>query len=336
MVNEKDWKNIDDQLQTLFWKWYYLPLISILGEDRYTIKNANNNDLIEAIKKGTVVYRDGEFSGSFNSRISRELSKFAKYDGRSKTWKGRPPADVLGAAVIANDRAADLNRKMSTLLDNIDSTVKSEIQKIVFDVTDAVKNTSDKTAQVLGVSPEITKGMADNHITEYTNTMRLNIVNEDGPGDWNSEQITRLRDMIQRNVTKGFGRKQMIDSIQAEWDTSQKKAKFLARQETNLFISELENAQYQDAGLQLYEWMTSRDARVVGNPGGKYPNPSKGHGNHYVMQGKICRFSDPTVYADSLDAAKAGKWKSKASIGAGDRHAGEEFLCRCTKKPIIL
>lgn len=336
---EKDWFPVFMELQTHFYNWYFRPLLEIL-RDNETIKNAKVTKLIDAIQAGTITYKSGVFSGSFNAALSKELSAFATYDKRTKTWKGTPPAIVIGAAVKANDKARDSQRQIKNKIEELDARVKAEVSRIVFDVSHAIGSTVQDTGRDLAnmtVVPDITEGQREQLQSQYTENMRLNIVNEFDPsrGNWNDEQVTRLREMIERSVLKGFGRKGLIDSIMGEWDTTRKKAEFLARQETSLFISSLTNERYKSAGLKWYEWLTSSDIRVVGTPGGKYPEGSKGHGNHYAMRGKVCSLTDPTIYADSLEDARKGLWKSKASIGADNRHAGEAFNCRCGKKPIL-
>jgi uncharacterized protein with gpF-like domain len=142
--------------------------------------------------------------------------------------------------------------------------------------------------------------------------------------------------MVEKNTLEGLNKKQLLESIQNEFEITKAKATFLVRQETSLFLSKLSNERYIDAGLDLYMWLNSHDIRVVGNPSGLYPEPTEGHGDHWIMAHKICRFDDPTVYADSIEDAKKEKWKSKASIGADDKHPGEAFNCRCHKKAIII
>jgi hypothetical protein len=67
----------------------------------------------------------------------------------------------------------------------------------------------------------------------------------------------------------------------------------------------------EDTGLKLYVWSTCGDERV---------RPS-----HALMDGKLCKWADPTVY--SSNGGKA--WKSRPK-GAVLGHPGEEDGCRCT------
>jgi len=68
--------------------------------------------------------------------------------------------------------------------------------------------------------------------------------------------------------------------------------------------------QMEECGLKLYEWSTCGDERV---------SPA-----HALMEGKICKWADPTVCSTN------GKtWKPRPK-GAPHAHPGEEEGCRCT------
>jgi hypothetical protein len=75
----------------------------------------------------------------------------------------------------------------------------------------------------------------------------------------------------------------------------------------------------------MYIWSTSGDERVRGTPkseGGKYPDAIP---SHYLMNEKLCRWDDSTVYSD--DGGKT--WRDRPA-GAVQLHPGEDYQCRCT------
>jgi hypothetical protein len=340
-LQESYYKPIQDDLINYFYQWYYKPILELMGEKQFkNITNANNA-LISAIQKGSVFYHNKEFKGKFNSKISRELSKFAEYDKRSKSWKAKTliPSDVLGASVVANDKATELNKQINDLIPQLEQNVKNVIKQMSLNIEPTIdKIDKQLTLDVSGLTvlPEITEDMRESISRNYTENMQLNIVNEGGDfGNWNEDQVLRLRAMTEKNVLRGANKLELMQMLMSEFDISTAKARFLARQETSLFMVEMRNNRYTSAGIDFYEWMTANDSRVVGNPSGKYPDPTKGHGNHYMMHKKICKFSDSTVYAENIESAKKGLWKSKSNIQGGNKSPGEEYECRCTAKPIL-
>lgn len=329
-MKEKYYKPIQAEIETYFYDFYWKDILTAVKETERLYNS--NSALIAAIRKGSIHYEQGIFTGKFNARISKELRKFAKYDGRSRTWKGIPPSNVTAAAAVSNSRGQQLAQKIESLISEIPARVSAAVEKLKYSI-DAplfmVAEEAGKDLNTLGISVELTPELSQRLADNYTNNQNINIKN------WTDTQTHRLRDMMQKNALSGYNRLELQQLISNEFGVSMSKAKFLARQETSLFVAEVRNERYQDAGLQWYKWSTSQDIRVVGTPGGLYPEGSPGHGNHYVMNGKICKLNDPTVYADNIEAARKGLWKSKASIGADNTHPGQAFNDRCVAIPVI-
>lgn len=324
------YKPIEKDLNYYFYEIFWKDIFSLFKKNE--IKLNAISVLITAIRNGTVKYQNGIFTGSFNMAISSELEKFAKYDGRTKTWKGIPPSSVSAIATIANDKSKKLNEEITRLISEIPARVEAAIDSLKYSVEVplfAMNKQASSDIVSLGLSPEVTPELSKRISEDYTNNMNINIKN------WTPDQVARLREMVEKNAFMGYNRRELEQMISSEYEVSQNKARFLARQETSLLFATIRNERYEDAGLEFYKWSNSGDVRVVGNPGGLYPKGSPGHGNHWVMGGKICKLSDPTIYADSLKDAKAGKWKSKLSIGADNTHPGEAWNDRCTAIPVI-
>lgn len=332
-LKEQWYLSIQKQLEEYFYQTYFLPLLELFKQPLYN----STNDVINAINKGQIVIQGNEISGVFNMRVSAELRKFAKLNKYTKKWyiKDRTliPKDILSASVIANEKARQLQSRLKTIVDDISGNSKVRIGDMDFDIS---KQAREMDAQLekeridLGIKYEMNDRIRVEMEKVYNDNMNLNIRN------WNDTQIQRLRDMTQKMALEGFNRQKMIEAIQTEFGTSKAKATFLSRQETSLFMSNLRDERYIDAGITIYQWMTSNDSRVVGNPAGKYKKPTEGHGNHYILNHKYCKFSDDSVYADSLEDVKNNKWKTRASLGAPETKPGIQFQCRCIAKPVVL
>lgn len=113
-----------------------------------------------------------------------------------------------------------------------------------------------------------------------------------------------------------------IKNISSTFGKLENRVKLIARNEVATINANLNKARYQNVGIDLYEWSTSGDERV--------------RDSHEVMDGKICTFKDDTVYADTIDDARKGKWKKRSSIGAVEKSPGIEINCRCNSLPIFL
>ena len=130
---------------------------------------------------------------------------------------------------------------------------------------------------------------------------------------------------IQNGISNGLRPEQIqknisgIKGISSNFGKLENRIKMIARQETSVINSQLTKARYESAGVDIYEWSTSEDERV--------------RKSHSVLNGKICKMGDNTVYADSIEDAKKGKWKKRSSIGGVELDPSIDYNCRCTRLP---
>jgi len=87
---------------------------------------------------------------------------------------------------------------------------------------------------------------------------------------------------------------------------------------------DLAQGRMEQAGIETYIWSISMDERVRGLPGGKYSNAVP---SHYLMEGLICRWDDPTKYRNA-----SGEWVARPA-GAPLLHPGQDIMCRCVALP---
>jgi hypothetical protein len=163
----------------------------------------------------------------------------------------------------------------------------------------------------------------------------------------NTDLITKLQSDTQSDISRivmgGFREGNRWETLRDEitgttdlgpgvFDKVETRAELIARDQCTKLYADVGEKRQQNAGLEWYTWRTMEDERVVGTPGGRYPEGSTGHRNHYLMDGKICKWSDPTIYADNIAAAKAGRWKARTEK-MPKAHPGKEIQCRCYADP---
>lgn len=118
--------------------------------------------------------------------------------------------------------------------------------------------------------------------------------------------------------------------IKEEFKVSDGRAKVLARDQTSKMNTSLTAIRQSNLGIEWYVWKTAEDERVVGRPGGLYPKISKLHRNHWMMQGLLCQWKDPSVFS-----ADKGKTWQKRKPEMPQNHPGEDIMCRCRAAPFI-
>lgn len=154
--------------------------------------------------------------------------------------------------------------------------------------------------------------------------------------EWARTQVTLItkasndmRDAVARRVRKGVAEGQNNDEIKALImrdlpGISTRRAAIIARDQTAKLNADLSKSRMEQAGIETYIWSTSMDERVRGLPGGKYANAVP---SHYLMEGLICRWDDPTKYRNA-----SGEWVARPN-GAPLLHPGQDILCRCVALP---
>lgn len=287
---------VDERLKKYFFETFFAPLLETLPPAVKVRANASTSAIIDALSSGRVVYKDGVFSGTFSAKLSRELAEFATFDGRSRVWKGRPPASIISAALMANDKRARMTDEINRKIDDLEQRVEETIKTLSFSEDLPLFAMANDISESLpiGVMPAIDKRTAEKMLKDYTESQKLNIKN------WQPEQIERLRRMVERIQTTPTDNSSLRDEIMKEWNVSANKAQFLARQETSLFFSKLSMNRAAASGVRRYRWSTSHDERV--------------RERHKELNGTIHSVDDPPV----------------VDLKTGRRaHPGADFNCRC-------
>lgn len=152
---------------------------------------------------------------------------------------------------------------------------------------------------------------------------------------WAREQVTLIskasQDMldtvarrIRDGVKAGRSAREVTAMINADLPgISYRRARIIARDQTAKLNSSLTQGRMADAGLETYIWDTAQDERVRGNPNGRYANAIP---SHFMMQGKLCRWDDQTVWFEN------GEWVKRPG-DAPYFHPGMAIMCRCVALP---
>lgn len=309
-VSEAD--KIESRLILLLKDEIYLPLIEELGAPKELIINSRDA-LIEAIRSGKIWFYRGEFKGRFSSAISRELNRIgAKWDRRQGSFKvlfSDLPIEVKDAISVSEFRYGQLvskvDRKLSELLPD-EIADKVSVDDLFDSAIYRMDRSVEKSVKQISILPKFTDAQKKQLSNQYTQNLKLDIKK------WADNEILKLREDMQKSTMAGNRYEYMIKRIQKSYYVSKSKAKFLARQETNLLVSKVKEIRYADAGVNLYKWVT-----VVGSP--NHPvRPRHKELGEMSKRGVLFRFDDPPVMDD-------GKKKNP----------GEDWGCRCSARPVV-
>lgn len=248
-----------------------------------------------------------------------------------------------GVAINYFDKVNNLNRHMFESGQNIKDLTNSgasavEVSAAVessqrnFSTTYAALAAGIAAAFVLSASRD-SKNRTEGSIARVFNVPResVNVLDDQQIADIQTMAIAenvqliktipnRYFSQIARAVSdnfRGHDQQGQVESlagrIQQLGFSTTKHAQFIARDQTAKVTSDTTRARHQSIGIDEYFWRNSNDERVVGNPAGLYPKGNKGHGNHWVREGKRYKYSKPPF----------------------DGHPGQAYNCRCTAEAIL-
>lgn len=309
-VSPKDYEALQHALVTYFQREIYIPLVKGLP-DQVRIINSNKS-LVDLIKSGDIRYTGNGFTGKFNSQVSQELKDLgAKWSKTEKKFLINPaflPSELSKALAYQLNEDSKLAAQFGKKLSEIDSIEENFNSDSLFN-SFLGKFTKDfkQTVKALQLIPTLSKEARKRIAKDYSDNLNLYVK------DFKDEQILKLRKQATANVFTGNRYDHLAKVIKDSFGVTQRKALFLARQETNLLSSKLKEVSYRDAGIDEYYWVS-----VIGTPAHPVRALHKKL-NDRSKAGETFKFSDPPVSGSKGE----------------HQNPGEPWNCRCVARPVV-
>ena len=123
--------------------------------------------------------------------------------------------------------------------------------------------------------------------------------------------------IISQGIQEGKSINEIADSLRGISDRFEGyRANLIARDQVSSYWGDLERRKQKEIGVELYIWRTAQDERV--------------RDSHEVLEGMFCKWDDVSVYSED-----GKEWRSRGSIGAVEKHPGNDFNCRCYAEPVL-
>lgn len=311
-ITPRLYDGVDDQLEDILYEIIFRSTAEVIADITAQLKGAQEitnaasvESLKAALQSGRVQYYDGVFSGQFSAAISIGLRNIgAKYDRTARVYRinsGAVPNWIKSAATIYQSKARDAHQLILKGLDYTEGALDQLADKYAIQgqkIADEAYDWWTKSAKKLEVHIQLGPEAKARFAKDYSENMKLWIKK------FSSEQILKLRETVEENAEQGYRFDQLIDRIQSRYSVTKRKAKFLARQETSLFMSKFREQRFKEAGYSAYTWSTSHDERV--------------RDDHKRLNGKVFFYDNPPI----VD-------RSTGRTG----NPGEDFNCRCVAIP---
>lgn len=313
--HHEDYEELEEAISRFFRQEIYYPLLEELGvRDLRSIQNAREEDLdilARALASGQLRFYRGVFTGRLSSKISRGLRSLgAKWDVRQGSFR-IPHRDLPPQIQIAIGASeAKFERVVRSMTEQLKDVSPEQVaarldltpyfDRSIFRVG---KDIADSLTAIK-VEPQLSKIARRRLAEEYGQTLYLPIQ------DFLKKETEALRLRITQHAFAGGRYETLAKEIQASYGVSQRKAKFLARQETSLLMAKFKQVRYEEAGSEGYFWGCV-----------KMPHQQKGQ----PYQPGCVR------YYHAKNEGKYFSWREGAVVNdKGERkHPGQDYGCRC-------
>lgn len=315
----EDYEELESALSLFFRQEIYYPLLEELGE-RDLIQNAKDDDLAllaRALASGQLRFYRGSFSGRYSAKISRGLRDLgAKWDARQGAFRiplSKLPPQIHIAIGASEAKFERVIRSMTEQLKDVSpAQVAAKLDLTPFfdrSLFRVGKDVAD-SLQAIRVEAQLSKQSRRRLAEEYGQTLHLPIQ------DFLRKETEALRIRITQHAFAGGRYETLAKEIQASYGVSQRKAKFLARQETSLLMAKFKQVRYEEAGSTGYIWGCV-----------KMPHQKKGQ----PYQPGCVR------YYHAKNEGKFFLWAKGAVVNdkGEHKHPGQDYGCRCFPRVVM-
>jgi len=128
------------------------------------------------------------------------------------------------------------------------------------------------------------------------------------------EYIKKTNTIVSEGVLNGTTWDEIMrDTRKMDRNMTRSRARLISRDQVGKLNGRLTKRRQQEVGISMYRWITAQDERV---------RPT-----HQRLNNKICRWDDNSLYADSVEDARAGRWKSRSAAGMFVGIPGQDIQC---------
>lgn len=291
----------------------YIPLLQILHNKRYVAYNSKD-ELLEALESG-VVYYDNRAQGfratkRFNNKVAKRLEDMgAKFNARQKCYKisfDKLPTSLLVAIAQSDAQFSKRIELIRAFLTEVEGNIELITESMVFDdqlstvLSDAGQQIRQTVRRLHIIEPELSPMQRQVFIDKYTNNIRTKIKS------WTPQQMQSMRQKIEKLVLDGFREDAVERLFLQENNKFASRAKFWARNETSLVLSEFKRQQYTAMGFTRFVWKTRKDSTV--------------RDDHRELESRIFSYDNPPI----ID-------KRTGQTGL----PGQAYNCRCVAIPVV-
>lgn len=317
---------VEEALRDAVASFLFKPLEKILAEvtpeaERIFASAAPvpSRPLVEALRRGVIQYIGDHIYGDLDAKLSGALRALgAEFDGVKKAYRlprWAAPGWFSAEAAAAQARAENVHKALARELTDLQTRLEGGQMALPLNpgsVVEAIEDGFEGAATVIGIAKRIPPAARAAMEARYIEQVRPYVVKA------TAEYIDGVHKAVTDNAARGFRFETIVGDIQHFVGVSERKARFLARQETSLFMAGYRQERFTAAGVNDYKWSTSHDIRVR-----PYADEAKlkKYGDHRILDGKVFSYAQkaPAQYMSCKKPC----------------NPGEDFACRCVDLAVL-
>ena len=203
------------------------------------------------------------------------------------------------------------NSVLNTLLQDANTKANSLSSKLPNWGASVIRFGRKKLAQVFGSNTFAGEPWVDPLLRSWS------LTNASLIKDIPERYVKDIAQLAAESVRQGRPLSEFTKVLMKRYRFTANRAELVARDQVGKLTGQVQQAQQERLGINEYRWRTMRDERV--------------RTRHAGLEGKICRWDDPTVYRNPGETT----WRSRNSIGAFVGHPGQDIGCRCGASALL-
>lgn len=319
---------VEEALRESVADFLFKPLERILAESTTEAARIFANtapvpsrELVDALRRGTIQYIGDIVTGTMDAKLVKALRALGaeptRFDGgvafRLPRWAS--PGWFTTEAAAANARAENIHKALARELDALQTRLEGGQMALPIpgaEVVEAIEHGFESASTVIGITKRIPAAAREAMEQRYVEQVRPFVA------EATAQYIDGVHKAVADNAARGYRYETIVADIQHFVGVSERKARFLARQETSLFMSGYRRERFTAAGVRDYRWSTSHDIRVR-----PYADKAKlkKYGDHRILDKQVFNYERkaPAQYMSSKKPC----------------NPGEDFGCRCADLAIL-
>ena len=280
-------KTIARIISIWFYDYLFEPCFRIL--DGKTVENSREV-LRGALQSGNIYYQEGAFfskTGKFNNAVALALAKLgAKYNKFKKAYilpSNMIPSELLWAIGTIKAQTAEkvvsvleymglVQANILALLNKL--AIDTAVETILQDMQGRMRKEFEKK-RIPMISKPLDSFQEEEFAKLYTENMYYWVKN------FTEKQIIEMREVVGKMVLQGKSKTPIAEYLMKKYKVSQRKALFLARNETGIALSSYQILTLKNEGFKHFKWHTILDGRE--------------RELHKQLNGKIFEINNPPV-----------------------------------------